>query len=200
MTFNLPESLFNDTHGNNLSAISQSALASLQRQVQSLSLSDPSKRDVEDLVRKVISAHLIQLPILDEPKLKIDSEIGVLETRVGNIPVTRMKFQIPFQGTQEVFYFRPPNYDYSGEPRAFVNANNIVIVIDYQESENRDLKAEFERLMEKIKSNLIQLSAGISSHNERLESYARETIGTLIQKIEVAEQAAAQLKRELSGE
>ena len=122
--------------------------------------------DIENAVEFLVSKHRFEMPVVDFDRKTI-VEDGAYGTGVY------VKLSVPYQGSREVLAIQPGTSQ-SGCPDAEITASDIRIL--FRGSETRSIKADIERSLKAIETNLRFAANDWRNFDTELRNRARQTL------------------------
>ncbi|WP_200808427.1 hypothetical protein [Tistlia consotensis] len=101
--------------------------------------------------------------------------------RIIEIPETVVTLTVPFTGDRDFFRVQPQTS--RPLPKAVVNPNELVLLVKVGDQSADQIKAEFERQLDNIESNLESLRTTAKQFNDDLARLARNLIDSRKQKL-----------------
>jgi hypothetical protein len=162
-----------------MSAVLESQRKTLRSKITELEPNYVCSVDEADLAKSLADQYLIDVPILDlsartaesrEEKRQGRGDLGFFEYSVNVYSV-----RIPFTGEAVVFSFRPNQIDLN-PPRAVVDAQEVVIVLEQKHPDATSLSNEIQGTTANIQKHLGWLREMVEPSNKQLLNVAREAI------------------------
>lgn len=150
----------------------------------------------EDLVTSLIEKNKLDPPILKldekgqlDPK-EIDVDVSkdplrsiIDRSRPVHIKGTLYTVIIPFEGDEELFYYRPSSFFYSVFPQGVISGSELCLEYITTEHNPETLKTNIEQDIQLIKSYSDFVKGNMDGFNNSLENYIRDLVKTRKEKL-----------------
>ena len=165
-----------------ISAVLDAQRQEMQKAVESYDADKFLNTAAEDLATFFVEKYRIDVPELDEQGITVESS----ETRVEIThdprrhfideephfaPATRIIYHVPFSGDRSLFFIRPNQCGFSS-PAAIVRERELQVAQEGEGLGAKEVKAEFDQILQQIKTYLGYLRRSVDPFNAQLETVA----------------------------
>jgi hypothetical protein len=170
--------LFSEAH---LASYLQALKEEVKGEINQLSVSELAERKDEDIVDSFMGKYSLKTPQLEEDKIVVDAQEQDIRIRtpfdeVATVKGLHITVEVPYSGSERLFWLRPSTFSMSGTPSADVSSGKIVLNYETNEKNPEKIKGMWLGEIDGIKKHLGWVEQDVLGHQNSLEQFIKDVL------------------------